>query len=197
MIDDQEDLNLVMPMYNLIKNSLNYSDTTDSLCLCSKDEANNFNDNITNSDAFKCKGKLNKKANYYETQLLIWHQNSVNGILKSLEILSINCKPELKLKGTKHCVLSIRGTENADANSDNIIFIIKDKKLYIPAVTVSKRQSKASKKFERLMYLNECKTKTENKIRQTNIDIFSNQNSWELANQCFDLFKQREQCKKV
>ena len=43
--EDAEDLDLVMPMYNLIEYSSNYSETTGSLWLYSKDEATNF-DNI-------------------------------------------------------------------------------------------------------------------------------------------------------
>ena len=48
-------------MYNLIKYSSNYSETTGSLWFYSKDEATNFNNNIENSGNFKsfnCKVKL-------------------------------------------------------------------------------------------------------------------------------------------
>ena len=41
---------------------------------------------------------------------------------------SINCKVELKLKWTKYSVLSATGTDYANANYNNIIFIIKDTK---------------------------------------------------------------------
>ena len=44
-----------------------------------------------------------------------------------------NCKVRLKLKWTKCCVSSAVGTENVineDANANNIIFTIKDTKLY-------------------------------------------------------------------
>ena len=37
--DDSEDLDLVMPMYNLLEYSSNYSETTRSLWFYSKDEA--------------------------------------------------------------------------------------------------------------------------------------------------------------
>ena len=50
---------------------------------------------------------------------------------------------ELELKWTKHCVLASAGTENTDANSDNIIFTIKDIKRHF----ISKRQSKTVKIF--------------------------------------------------
>ena len=51
----------------------------------------------------------------------------------------INCKAELKLKWTKYCALSAGGTENVineDANANNIIFTIKDTKLYVPVATL-------------------------------------------------------------
>ena len=49
----------------------------------------------------------------------------------------INCKVELKLKWTKYCVLSAVGAGNTDANPNNIIFAIKDAKLYLTVVTLS------------------------------------------------------------
>ena len=50
----------------------------------------------------------------------------------------INCKEELKPKWKKYCVFSAGGTENVinDDNATNIIFTIKDRKLYIPAATL-------------------------------------------------------------
>ena len=53
LIDDAEDLDLVMPMYNLIEYSSNYSETTGCLWFYSKDEATNFNADIVNTDDFK------------------------------------------------------------------------------------------------------------------------------------------------
>ena len=46
-------LDLVMPMYNLIEYSSNYSETTGSLWFYFKDEATNFNADITNTNNFK------------------------------------------------------------------------------------------------------------------------------------------------
>ena len=50
----------------------------------------------------------------------------------------INCKAELKLRWTKHCVLSVLGKENDNDNADSnkIIFICPSRHL------ISKRQSK-------------------------------------------------------
>ena len=91
-------------------------------------------------------------------------QNASNGTLKnstiavplkylsnfwrSLEMPLINCKVELKLKWKKYCILSVAGTENDvndNNNANNIIFTIKDTKLYVPVI--SKRQSKTIKTF--------------------------------------------------
>ena len=47
---EQQDLDLVMPMYNLMEYSSNYSETTGSLRFCSKDEATNFNVDIAHNN---------------------------------------------------------------------------------------------------------------------------------------------------
>ena len=60
-IDDAEDWDLDMPMYNFIEYSSNYSETTGSLWSYSKNEAINSNSDIANHDNFKffkCKAKL-------------------------------------------------------------------------------------------------------------------------------------------
>ena len=106
-------------MYNLIECSSNYSKTTGSLCFYYKNEATNFNADITNKNnfkSFKYKAKLFRKAVAQPAP------NAANGILKnatiavllkylsnfwrSLEMPWINCKVELDLKWTKYCVLS-------------------------------------------------------------------------------------------
>ena len=51
--EDAEDLDLVIPMYNLIEYSSNHSERTGSSWLYSKDEATNFDNNIANTDNFK------------------------------------------------------------------------------------------------------------------------------------------------
>ena len=54
-------------------------------------------------------------------------------------MLLINCKVELKLNWTKYCVLSAACIGNANANLNNIIFTIKNTKLYVPVITLSAR----------------------------------------------------------
>ena len=58
----------------------------------------------------------------------------------------VNCKVELKLEWKKYGVLSAAGADNADTDSDNINFTIKEAKLHVPLVTLpAKRQSKIIK----------------------------------------------------
>ena len=78
-IDDAEDLSLVMLMYNLLEYNWNYSDMTGSLWFYSKDEANNFNNDIANTNNikfFSCKAKLLRNT----------EGNGVNRILRNAAI---------------------------------------------------------------------------------------------------------------
>ena len=81
-IDNAEDLYLVMPIYNLIEYSSNYSETTRILWFYSKDVAINFNNDIANNDnfeSFKYKAKLLENT----------EADNINGILKN----AINAAP--------------------------------------------------------------------------------------------------------
>ena len=57
----------------------------------------------------------------------------------------INCKVELKLKWKRYYVLSAAGDDNTNANRINTIFNIKETKLGVSVVTISKRQAKIIK----------------------------------------------------
>ena len=138
------------------------------------------------------------RLNYQEIIVAQPALNTANGILKnaaiamplkylsnfwrSLEMPLINCKVELKLKWTKYCVLSAAITDNANGNNDdNIIFMIKDTKLYVPVVTLSARDNEKlsnllSKEFERSVYWNEYKTKSDNKNTTNEFRFFLESN---------------------
>ena len=105
----------------------------------------------------------------------------------------INCKIKWKLKWRKHCVLSGLGNNNdkADANFHNIIFTIKGIKLYLPVINLRAKDDQKpwkllSKGFERLVYWNENKTKSENKIT-TNEYIYFIESKFAGANRLFVL----------
>ena len=99
----------------------------------------------------------------------------------------INCKVGLKLRWTKHCVLSVGRTDNANGNNDdnNIIFTIKDTKLYVPVVTLSVRDNQElseplSEGFETSVYWNEDKTKSYNKNTTNEFRFFLESNFVEV-----------------
>ena len=80
--------------------------------------------------------------------------------------------------------------DNADANSNNIIFTIKDTKLSVPVVTLSEKENQKLSKFhstwfKRIMYWNNINQKMRIKIQQMNIGIFSNQTLLELTDWLF------------
>ena len=81
---------------------------------------------------------------------------------RSLEMPLINCQVELKLKWTNNCLSSANGNDNTDPND------IRDTKYYVSMVTLSAKDNKKLSKllrkgFERSVYWNEYKTRSENK----------------------------------
>ena len=198
-----------MPMYNLTEYSSNYFEITGSLWIYSEDEVTNFNANITNTDnlkSFKYKAILFRNIDAQNDN------NAANGILKnatiavplkylsnfwrSREMPLVNCKAELKLSRTKHCVLSVAGTDNANGNNDNIIFTIKETKLYVPVVTYQQKTIKNYKIFwvkdlkDQFIGMS-IKQKVRIKIQQMNKDIFFNQTLLESMNYLFYLIQMR------
>ena len=101
-------------------------------------------------------------------------------------MLLINCKVELKLKWTKYCALSAAGNDNEsdddnDINANNIIFTIKNTKVSVSVVILSARSNQRlskllNKVFERSVYWNEYKTKSENKNTTTKYRYFLESN---------------------
>ena len=104
-----------------------------------------------------------------------------------LKIPLINSKEELKLKWKKYCVLFAARNDNLnnndnDNNDIDIISTIKNITLYAPVVTLSSRDIRKlskplSKGFERSVYWNEYKTKSENKNTTIQFRYFVKSNS--------------------
>ena len=179
-----------MPLYNLIEYNSNYSETSRSLWCYSKYEGTNFNNNIANTNNFK--------YFKYKTELLEnTEADEDNGILKnatiavslkhlsnfwrSLKMPSVNCKVELKYKWTKYYVLSAAGNDNTNVNPNSIIFTMRSTKLYVPVVTLpasdnQKLSKLLSKGFERSVYWNKYKTKSENKNTTNEFGCFLESN---------------------
>ena len=92
----------------------------------------------------------------------------------------INCKVELKLRWTKQFVLALAGVENDNAHSNNLIFTIKDTKLYVPVVIVSGKdnqnyQNLLAKDLKDQFIRTNVKRKVRIKIQQMSIGIFLSQ----------------------
>ena len=108
----------------------------------------------------------------------------------SLEMSLINCKVELKLKWTKCCALFAAGNDNEsdddiDINANNIIFTIKNTKVSVSVVILSARGNQRlskllNKVFERSVYWNEYKTKSDNKNTTTKYRHFLESNFVEV-----------------
>ena len=135
-VDTAENLDIVMPMYNLIEYSDNYQDSSATLYQYKRDEPQEVNaiDDLTvdNSNSFKYKVSL--LGNPVVSDNIT--KRSVNVVVplkylsnsfKSLEIPLINCKIKLNLTWKKECVLS--------TDAGNAVFIINDTKMYVPVVT--------------------------------------------------------------
>ena len=85
LIDNAEDLDVVMPMYNLIEYSKNYRKTTGSLWNYCRDELsndvngnNNLNKNVINSKSFKYKTSITGSTYNVNERITNAEGNQVN-----------------------------------------------------------------------------------------------------------------------
>ena len=152
-VDTAENLDIVMPMYNLIEYSDNYQDSSATPYQYKRDEpaeANAVADlTADNSSSFKYKikllgnipqpdadgagvGRLNVKV--------VVPLKHLSNFFRSLEMPFINCKIKLNLTWKKECVLSTLDDDAANSEN-NAVFIINDTKLYVPVVTLSKEDN--------------------------------------------------------
>ena len=134
-VDTAENLDIVMPMYNLIEYSDNYQDSSATLYQYKRDEPPEGNPianlAVDNSSSFKYKVELlgdpvvaNNIAR--SNVKVVVPLKYLSNFLRSLEMPLINCKIKLNLIWKKKYVLS-----NDDGDT---VFIINDTKLYVPVV---------------------------------------------------------------
>ena len=128
-IDNTRDIDIVMPMYNLIEYSDNYSKTSGSLWQYYKDDRN---DNIENSESFKYKikiiGKTANNRNTKDVEIIVLLKYLSN-FWRTLEMPLINCEVNLILTCSKDCVIT-----NSEGEAK---FAITETKLYVLVVTLS------------------------------------------------------------
>ena len=145
LIEDADDLDIVIPMYNLLEYSKNYRKTIGSLYNYYRDELTNddndnfANINVVNSEAFKYKNKITGNAIAIPLRYL-------GNFWRALNIPLISCEVFLELKWNKNCVITSLERRQVDVGppvvEDNAPtgarLSITDCKLYVPVVTLSK-----------------------------------------------------------
>ena len=145
-IDNAKDIDIVMPMYNLIEYSDSYAKTTGSLWQYCKDiparsNANNAiiifsEDNIT--DSFKFKAKITGQTGNDGTKdaEIMVPLKYLSNFWRTLEMPLIKCEVNLILTWLSRCVVIATAVQKQAA-----IFEITDTKLYVPVITLSTQEN--------------------------------------------------------
>ena len=181
-VDTAENLDIVMPMYNLIEYSDNYQDSSATLYQYKRDEPpeDDAVADLTadNSSSFKYKIKLLGNVTRDAVDAagvrrlnvkVVVPLKYLSNFFRSLEMSLISRKIKLNLTWKKECVLS----------TGNDVFIINDTKFYVPVVTLSKEDNKdfieqQNKGFTRSIYWNEYITKEINEDADANVFKYNN-----------------------
>ena len=158
-IDNAEDLDVVMPIYNLLEYSKNYKKATGSLWNYYRDQPssttadNNITHSILNSESFDYKARFMENGVTHDHLTkddvkVVVPLKHLSNFWRHLDIPLINCEVELILTWLKNCVLIDKSTREADYNADvnvyeidnpeSATFKITDIKLFVPVVTLSK-----------------------------------------------------------
>ena len=128
-IDNAQDFDIVMPMYNFIEYSDNCWKTSGSLWQYYK---NNPNDNMTQSESFISKIKITEKTpadgNTKDVEIIV-PLKYLSKFWRTLEMPLINCEVNLILTWWPTCVIP--------STTGKTKFRITEAKLYVPVVTLS------------------------------------------------------------
>ena len=173
------DIDIVMPMYNLIEYGDNYSKTSGSLLQYSKDipAVNNnngivdfTNTNFTDSFNFKAKMTGQTDNNGTKNVEIILPMKYLNNFRRTLEMPLINCEVNLILTSFTNCVI----VSSADADQ-NTTFAITDTILYVPVITLSQQDNakllqQLKSGFKRVINWNKCFSKPELLAQNPNLN---------------------------
>ena len=128
-IDHAHDIDIVMPMYNLIEYSDNYSQTSGSLFQYFEDIPK---DNLARPESFKYKVKITGKTpadgNTEDVEIIV-PLKYLSNFWRTLEMTLINCEVNLIFTWSKDCVITNSTGERK--------FAITETKFYVPVVTLS------------------------------------------------------------
>ena len=135
-VENAVDLDIVMPMYNLLEYSDNYQESTVSLYQFKRDEPPDDNADVANNTSslvYKSKLISGTDDNNVNNVKLVVPLKYVSSFFRSLEMPLVNCKIDLELTWHKDCMIS-----NVNAAAGQVVsFMITNTKLYVPVVTLS------------------------------------------------------------
>ena len=144
-VDNAKEIDIVMPMFNLIEYSDNYAKTSGSLWqYCLDIPALNNNNAIVDftennlTDSFNFKVKITGQTGDDGTKNveIMVPLKYLSNFWRTLEMSLINCEVNLDLTWSSTCV--IVSTKNANQNAT---FAITDTKRYVPVVTLSTKEN--------------------------------------------------------
>ena len=200
-VDTAENLDITMPMYNLIENSDNYQDSSAALYRYKRDEPpDDAVADLTADNSSSLKYKVSLLGNpvvanniaRINVKVVVPSLKYLSNFFRSLEMPLINCKIKLNLTWKKECVLS--------TDDGNAVFIINDTKVCVPVVTLSKEENndfieQKNKGFQRSIYWNEYKTKEINENADDNVFKYINLDpSFQGVNRLFVMAYNRANC---
>ena len=194
LINNAEDLDVVMPMCNLIEYSKNYTKTTGSLWNYYRDEPNsgavgNMNYSIKDSKSFdyitSIKGKLEGNNAEKDDTEIVAPLKYLSNFWRTLDIPLINCEVSLTFTWSENCVITNKATREADPDADlavdginnptDAVFKITDCKLYLPVVTLSaendnKILEQLKTGFKRTITWNKYRSEMSNQTKNNNLN---------------------------
>ena len=135
-VDNAKDIDIAMPMYNLIEYSDNYAKTSGSLWQYFRDEPD---DNLADSESFKSKIKITGKTpnndNEKDVEIMV-PLKYLSNFWRTFEMPLINCV-NLKV----NLILTWLSTSVITNSTGTGRFAITDTRLYVPVVTLSTQEN--------------------------------------------------------
>ena len=167
-VDNAKDIDIVMPMYNLIEYSNNYSKTSGSLWQYCKDipAVNNNGDivdfngtNATDSFNFKT-GQTNNNGRIDNVEIMV-PLKPLSNFWRALEMRLINCEVNLILISSTNCVIVYTNVANQVPTFEKT-----ETNLYVSVVTLSTHDNakllpQLKSSFKRTISWNKYLSKTE------------------------------------
>ena len=191
LIDNAEDLEIVMSMYNLTEYSKNYKKATGSLWNYYRDEPNsgavgNINYSIKDPKSFNYKtsitGKLEGNNVEKDDVEIVVPLKYLSNFWRTLYVPSINCEVSLTVFWSENCVITSKARRRADPDADpavgginnptNATFEIKDTKLCVPLLeyTYNNLLEQLKTGFKKTIKWNKYRSEMSNQTKNNNLN---------------------------